>query len=120
MNQQDDITTEIIENLIDTIENPVLPPLAPQMKCAAFTNKKGDLLIAHEEPLPSRLLWVEYDRPLQMFSLIHKEGRIQDLGVEMTQDMLNTLHSGKVIQVAHIKQKKVQSAQKATLIIRDY
>ena len=114
------VMANIAQNISDTIENPVLPPLAPDIKCGAFTNKDGDILIAHNIPLPSRVLWVEYDKPLNSFSLIHQEGRIQNLGIDMTEKMLESLVHGKIVQIAHIVDKKVKSAQRATLVVRNY
>ncbi|MGH1402879.1 MAG: hypothetical protein ACRBDL_01410 [Alphaproteobacteria bacterium] len=120
MSDKNKINSEITENIIDTIENPVLDPLYPNIKCGAFTNKQGDILIAHDVPLPSRVLWVEYDQTDDSFSLIHRLGRIQDLGIKMTEKMRENLEHGKLVQIAHLEEKKVRTAQKVTLVIRNY
>lgn len=120
MSELNNTLTEITENIIDTIENPVLAPLYPKIKCGAFTNKKGEILIAHDVPLPSAILWVEYDVPDDSFTLVHREGRIQDLGIKMTDKMRQNLKHGKLVQIAHLIDKKVKSAQKVTLVMRNY
>ncbi len=120
MSKKNKKNSEITENIMDTIENPVLTPLYPKIKCGAFTNKQGDILIAHDVPLPSRILWVEYDVPDDSFTLVHREGRIQDLGIDMTDKMRENLEHGKIVQIAHLVEKKIKSAQKVTLVIRDY
>lgn len=104
----------------EATQGSVLESLYSQIECCVFTNAQGEILIAHNVPFHEKILWVEYDVACNCFTLVHPEGRVQDLGIKMTDKMKKNLEHGEAVTVAYIVDGNILSAQKTTFFVRDY
>lgn len=104
----------------DTLENSILKNLSEEMRCGILTNPKGEVLIVHEQEVGCPIQWVEFDPSENTFSLIHEDGRIQDLGIELDDKIKNNLSHGQEVTLAHLVNKEIKSTQSVTFVVRDY
>ena len=104
----------------DEHENPVLENLYEEMKCGIFTNPNGEVLIVHDQPIQSRIEWVEYDQNTNQFALIHENGKIQDLGIELDQAVIGNLSHAQEVTLSYLLDKKIKSSQTVVLLVKDY
>jgi len=87
------------------------------MRCGIFTSKSGKVLIIHDQNLDTELQWAEFDCHSKQFSLVHEDGKIQHLGLNVCAEAEKNLLSSKEISLAVIKNQKVQSLQNVILIL---
>ncbi len=105
---------------ISEIEDVLLPALTQEMRSCIITNSQGDIVIMHEKGTQSNVQWVEYDVSLNALSIIHDEGRLQDLGIKIDKAMQeNLLHAREVVLIK-AKKGKLLSHQKAVLVNKTY
>jgi len=88
------------------------------MRCGLFTGSKGDILLAHYEPLQYKVDYIEYDVTTNKFSLVYETGVIQHLGLEMDDAVNNNLLNGIEVTLAYMKDQKFISTQKVVFIIQ--
>lgn len=101
-------------------ENIVLEPLNEEMRCGIFTNSKGQVLIVHVQDIQSPVQWLEYDQHENKLFIIHENGNTQDLGLSVSAKMQSNLLQASEVILAKFADKKIQSSQKITLVIKDY
>ncbi|MFK7839162.1 MAG: hypothetical protein AB8B83_02430 [Bdellovibrionales bacterium] len=97
---------------------PIESPLQESMRCCMFTNANGDIMIVHETPLLSEIQWVEFYPETGAFNLVHEEGRIQALGIELADNAVSNISKGQEVTLVHFESKAVAATQKATLLIQ--
>lgn len=103
----------------EPIDNYLQNPLSQSMRCGIFTNGKGEVMIIHDQIIDPPVEWVEYDIQDNQLHIILEDGKIQELGFEISEKArLNMQKSGEVT-FCRIADKKVKTAQKFTLIIRE-
>lgn len=100
--------------------NFIVKNLNQEMRCGIFTNPQGEILIIHDLALQSEIQWVEYDPNEQTFSIIHEDGRVQELGIPFNQKIKDNLSHGQEVTLAHMIDKKIQSSQKVIFVIREH
>jgi len=101
-------------------DKPVLNDLNNVMGCGIFTNPFGEVLIIHDTPVQSTIQWVEYDTQMNQFSIIHAQGRIQELGIELDKEMISNLKHGQKITMSYLSNKQIKSSQTVVLVVKDY
>jgi hypothetical protein len=101
-------------------QNSIINSLNEEMRCGMFTNKEGQILIVHDKDLTSPIQWAEYDRADNKLSLIHEDGTVQELGLEIDTKMQRNLLQGKEVKITKKENKKIRSSMKAPIIIKDY
>lgn len=100
------------------LSEPVLKDLKTEMRCGMFTNAEGEILIVHDQEITSPIQWIEYDEVDDSFSLIHENGHIQPLGLQLNQKMkANLLHASEVT-LAHLADKKIKSSQTVVFLVK--
>ena len=105
---------------LSEIEDVLLPALTQEMRSCIITNSQGDIVIMHEKGTQSDVQWVEYDVSVNTLSIIHAEGRLQDLGIKIDKAMQeNLLHAREVVLIK-AKKGKLLSHQKAVLVNKTY
>ncbi len=104
----------------DIIENLVLDPLSKSGRCGIFTNANGQILIIHSDELESSIQWLEYDKADNTLFVIHENGGTQDLGLAIDPKAQSNILQAAEVTMAHFANKKIQSSQTITLIIREY
>jgi len=106
-------------------ENPpsipsALKNLSTEMRCGILSNAKGEIVIIHDKEISSEIQWVEYNPQQQIFSLIHSDGTVQNLGLKFDAKMESNLKHGMDVIFAHIVDGTTQSTYKATLVLQEY
>jgi hypothetical protein len=101
-------------------QNSIINSLNEEMRCGMFTNKEGQLLIVHDKEIISPVQWAEFDTADNKLSLIHEDGSVQELGLEIDKKMQGNLLKGKELTLAKIENKKICSSMKAPIVIKDY
>lgn len=104
----------------DTLDNPVNEPLNTEMRCGILTNANGDILILHDHDISAPVQWIEYDCEDNQLFLILENGKLQDLGLHLDDKMKGNLVQGLEVTLAKVADKKIQSSQKTTIVIKDY
>lgn len=90
------------------------------MRCGLFTNAKGEILIIHDQEIGSPVQWIEYHKKDNQMFLIHENGVSQDLGILIDPKMQGNLLHGMNVVLSYLKDKKIVSSQKVSLLIQDY
>lgn len=104
----------------DTLNNPVNEPLNTEMRCGILTNAKGEILILHDQDISAAVQWVEFDSENDKVYLVLENGRLQSLGFHIDAKMKSNLMQGLEVTLVKLADKKIQSSQNATIIIKDY
>lgn len=97
---------------------PVLSNLNDTMRCGILTNSRGDILILHDMPLSDPVDYIEYDPQDEKFTLIFEDGKTQDIGIDIDEKMAIDLSHGLQVTLGYFSEKKIQSAQTVTFLIR--
>jgi hypothetical protein len=95
-------------------------PLNTAMRCGIFTNAKGEILIIHDQEIKGSVQWIEYHKDNNQIFLIHENGTSQSLGLPVDNKMQGNMLHGIEVTLAYLKDKKVISSQKVSLVIQDY
>ena len=102
----------------DIPQSPVLQDLNAEMRCGIFSNAKGQIMIIHDQELVSPIQWIEYYEAEDSFSLIHEDGHIQPLGLQLDQKMKANLKHGTEVTLACLFDKKIRSSQTVVFLIK--
>lgn len=100
--------------------SPLIKSLNDSSGAVLFSNSEGSIMIAHNKEIPDSIQWVEYDAPSNTLSIIHKDGKVQDLGLKIDKKTQKNLIRGTKILIAYIVNAEVKSAQNALIIVREY
>lgn len=103
----------------DSINN-CLRSLSSEMECGILSNKSGGIVVFYDQPLRSDIQWVEFDQNKEVFSLIHEDGSIQNLGLPFDNKMKKNLQHGEEVILAYISNGEFKRTYKTTLVIQDY
>lgn len=95
-------------------------PLHEEMRCSILSNPKGDILVLHDKLIRSDIQWVEFNVKDLSFSIIHKDGMPQDLGIEIEPVMAMNIKQGTKVQFALLQDKKIVDVKNTTIVIQDY
>lgn len=98
---------------------PILSNLNDTMRCGVLTNAKGEILILHDMPLSDPVDYIEYDKQDKTCALIFEDGKVQSIGIDMDEKMEADLSHGIKVTIGYFSDKKIQSAQTVTFLIRD-
>lgn len=94
--------------------------LSKEMRCGMFTNSKGQILIGHDQDIQSDIQWIEYDQSDNSFVLIHEDGTVQDLGLNIDKKMQSNIVHGIDVTLVKVVDNKMLSSQNVTLVVKDY
>lgn len=97
-----------------------VPDLNSAMRCGILSNENGEILIIHDQPIRSRIQWIEYNPHEESFSLVHQDGAIQDLGLKFDAKMKENLKHGVEVILAHVVSGEFKRTYKTTLVIQSY
>lgn len=100
-------------------QSPILDTLDSKMRCGMFSNSKGDIMIVHCEPLASDIQWIEFDKAARSMSLIHEDGKIQDLGIDLNDQAIKNISHGQEVTLVHFENKVITSHQTTVMIIQE-
>lgn len=84
-----------------------------------LTNENGDVFLAHEQPLPLPVEWVEYDQTDRLIYLTFDNGEQKHFAMEMSAQTIENLRRANEITVACVKNKQIISRQNAHFIFKD-
>lgn len=94
--------------------------LNDQMRCGLLASPNGDIMIVHDQRLPSDLEWIEYNQKDNRLFLINDEGHPMDLGLNIDEAMKKNLCHGVEVILAQISDTKIVAKQKVSIVIQDY
>lgn len=97
-----------------------MPPLLQQMKCRIYATPKGEIILTHEEKLPFIPQWVECDLNTAEITIIHDNGDIKNLGINLTPEILKNIKIAEEITFAHITENEIKSFQTVKIVIQNY
>lgn len=98
---------------------PVLTNLNETMRCGILTNSNGDILILHDMPLNGFVDYIEYDQQEDTFTLIFEDGKMQNIGIDFDRKMASDLSHGLQVTLGYFLDKKIESSQTVTFLVRD-
>lgn len=101
----------------DAEEYFIQTPAKDTMRCGLLTNAKGDIVILHDQELPTSLEWIEYDPQRNKMTLVFEGGKSQDLGLAIEKKATKNLLQGQKITLSYIKDQKIVSNLDIPLII---
>ncbi len=104
----------------DPPQIPILENLSAEMRCGIFTNAQGKIMIVHDKPLASSIQWIEYCEIEDSFLLIHEDGHIQALGLQLDPKMRENLKHGTEVTIAYLLNKKIKSSQTVVFLIKSF
>lgn len=108
-------------HMADFETSPILQSLSDEMTSCTFTNAAGDIVIAYTEEMTSPVSWIEFDTSTNDFHLINDDGQMQPLSSgEISADMKNNILTSKEAILMRVKDKKILSLDKVSVIIKDY
>tara|TARA_R110002072_G_scaffold242475_4_gene401227 strand:- start:68 stop:340 length:273 start_codon:yes stop_codon:yes gene_type:complete len=90
------------------------------MKCGLFTNNSGQVLLVHRSPFELPVIWIEYDESLGTLTLIHRGGKVQDIGLKIDKTMKKNLSHGTQVTIALMPEQQIESTEKTVLIVKNY
>ena len=103
----------------ETFQKPI-DDLTTEMRCGIISNKKGEIVIIHDQPIVSKIQWIEYDPNKSDFSLVHEDGTIQNLGLPFDDKMTKNLKHGAEVILAYVVNGEFKRTYKTTLVTQDY
>ncbi len=99
-------------------EVPVNPDLTEEMLVDIAVNKDSDVWVFHNEPFPGVLEWAEYDMEEEKLTFITKQGRLNDLGIEIKPLMSKYLRKAKSVTAYLVNDKKLHDFIEVPLLVR--
>jgi len=94
--------------------------LITQGRFCMFANPQGQILVFHEEELPSSVLWAEYEQTENKLYLVYEDHPPQEIGIIMDPAMQGKISNGTEVRIGHVKDKKFISGQFVNIVIKDY
>lgn len=94
--------------------------LKTEMRCGILSNRKGEIVIIHDQPIVSKIQWIEYDPNESDFLLVHEDGTVQNLGLPFEDKMKNNLQHGTEVILAYVVNGEFKTTYKTKLVIQDY
>ena len=91
-------------------EMPVLNDAVKNMRLDLAICDRGEVYVFHEESLPERVNWVEYDRSKLKLYFISEKGRIQGLGMKVMKKLDAIISQSKRVYLIHREEGKNVSA----------
>ncbi|NCC21491.1 MAG: hypothetical protein EOM26_03405 [Alphaproteobacteria bacterium] len=113
---------EVIEDeeLLEARKNlPVFPDLNDKMKVDLAVNSKGEVWVLHTRPFPGILLWAEYDADTEAVTLCMEDGKIQELGIKVNQQVGKFLLRAKRVFTILTDGKKIEDMYLVPLLVRN-
>lgn len=96
------------------------PPLSTEMRCSLVSNKHGDIVLLHENPLHDEVDWIEFHPSQSSLTIIYTDGITQEFGHPVEAGMAQNIQHGTMVQVTLIQEKIIKQIQKTTFLIQDY
>lgn len=100
-------------------ESPVYPSLMSMMKVDLVISPESDVWMAHDQPLPEVLKWIEYDLDLESLTLVALSGKIQDFGMKVPPAMKKYLRKATHIYAIHQAEDHIKDMSRVPLLVRD-
>ncbi len=83
-------------------DTPVLPSLNKTMGIELLVNDSGVATLYHNQPLPEKYWWAEYDVDLAQLYFVTVEARIQALGFKIFERQHEFLVDSKKVMLLHV------------------
>jgi hypothetical protein len=96
----------------------VMPALTSVMKAELVVNEEGNIWILHDKPLSGVLHWIEFDETFRNIVLVMKDGRIQDMGIDVNDDVAAFMEPGKQVFTILTDGKIIKDMFMVPVIIR--
>lgn len=96
------------------------PTLSRQMRCGMFSNGRGEIMLVHDQEIPQSVEWVEYDKMTGKISLIHEDGSLRYLGIDLDSRTKSNLRHGINIIMSLIQNSKIIKSNRVSLVVQDY
>ncbi|MFP4098086.1 MAG: hypothetical protein ACLFP8_06795 [Alphaproteobacteria bacterium] len=96
------------------------PALSDQMRCGILSNSSGQIAIIYDQTLEEPFEWAEYETSTGTLYLVHQDGTMQNLGLDIDGKMKENIAHGSQVNLLQIVEGKVVAHFETTLIIRDY
>lgn len=100
-------------------DSPVYPSLMSMMKVDLVISPESDVWMAHDQPLPEVLKWIEYDLDLQTLTLVCVSGKIQDFGMKVPAPMKKYLRKAAHVYAIHQAEDHIKDMSRVPLVVRD-
>ncbi|QQG36457.1 MAG: hypothetical protein HYS17_01300 [Micavibrio aeruginosavorus] len=89
------------------------------MKVDLAISPESDVWMAHDQPLPEVLKWIEYDLDLETLTLVSVSGKIQDFGMKVPSPMKKYLRKAKHIYAIHQAEDHIKDMSRVPLVVRE-
>lgn len=77
-------------------------------------------MLVHDKEIPAPVEWMEYDRETGKISLVHEDGSLRYLGVELDNKTRENLKHGINIVMSLIQNSKLIKSIRVSLVVQDY
>ncbi len=98
---------------------PLRHTMASQMHVELVVNDDAGVWVLHDQPFPAILHWAEYDEENNELTFITHDGKIQDLGMKIPNDIGDILLDADEICAMYMKDGKVQDIGIVPIMVRD-
>lgn len=113
-----DFFPDFVDNKKPDPDMPVYPSLMSMMKVDLVISPESDIWMAHEQPLPEVMKWVEYDQDLQTLTLVSMSGKIQDFGMKVPPPMQKYMKRATKIYAIHQGENEIKDMSVVPLLVR--
>jgi hypothetical protein len=97
----------------------VLPSLAESMQVTLVANEQARLWLIHNQSFNDIVAWAEYDADSASMSLIMRDGRVQPLGLPLTEHARKVLRRARQLFTMLVNNETVHDAYVLPLLVRE-
>ena len=98
-------------------EMPVLRDATKEMNVDLAICDRGEVYIFHENAMPERINWVEYDQKVCKLYFISEKGRIQGIGMQVMKQLDRIISQAKRVYLIHREDGKTKTAFEMPLVL---
>lgn len=111
------LNDSVANHVVDE-DSMVLPELTSVMKVELLVNPDGDVWILHDDAFSGILHWVEFDALFQSITLVMRDGRTQDVGVFVNDNIAQRLIDGKMLFTILTNNDKIRDMYAVPIVVR--
>lgn len=103
----------------DTTPPPVYPALNRNMDVSLIVNERSEVWLIHTKRLPDILMWAEYDIELRTLTLVFQDGKQQDIGFRVHDDICPLMMKSRQLFLMHLQGDQIVDSGIMPLLVRD-
>ena len=98
---------------------PVYPALNRSMDVSLLVNERSEVWLVYTKRLSDVLMWAEYDIELRTLVLVFQDGKQQDVGFKIHEDMRPRLLKSRQLYLMQLQGEQIVDSGIMPLIVRD-